>query len=80
MTEWISVKDELPPFKTSFLGTDGGLIFASYWCEDSDRYKVGGWESCYYCGGSSPVGFIEDFFCSKIITHWMPLPEPPKDL
>jgi hypothetical protein len=75
--EWIRVKNRLPDDKSSFLGTNGELIFAAYWVEDSDFYIVGGWESCCYCGGASFVSFTEENFTTKKVTHWMPLPKLP---
>jgi len=81
-SEWVSVKDRLPAEKSSFLGTDGEIVFAAYWVQDCNNYKVGGWEeSCYYCGGSSLVSFLDKdkIYCAKKVTHWMPLPEPPKE-
>lgn len=72
---WISVKDRLPQDKVGFLGTDGDVIFAAYWCKDNEKYKIGGWENCCYCGGSSFVVFSEKKnYYDKIVTHWMPLP------
>lgn len=76
--KWINVKDALPEEKSNFLGTDGEIVFAAYWTTDIDKYKVGGWESCHYCGGSSEVSFLIENFTTKKITHWMPLPEPSK--
>lgn len=71
--EWISVKDGIPEKESNFLGTDGELVFASYWDEE-----VGGWECCYYCGGSSNISFSEKNLSCKKITHWMPLPKLPE--
>jgi len=76
--EWISVEDKFPHEGCPFLGTDGSIIFAAYWCENSRKYKVGGWETCFYCGGSSIVSFSNAKYGEKLATHWMPLPEPPK--
>lgn len=75
--DWISVKDRLPECD-NFLGTDGEVVFAAYWCRDAEQYKVGGWEICYYCGGASSVSLLKKDYTNKKITHWMPLPEPAK--
>jgi hypothetical protein len=77
--EWTKCSDLLPSHKSPFIGTDGDIIFTAYYVEDCDQYKVGGWESCYYCGGSSNVSFFEKDISTKKITHWMPLPDAPKE-
>lgn len=75
--EWFSCEEIIPPDKSNFLGSDGELIFAAYWCNDTESYKVGGWEGCHYCGGASPIGFFKDYYTTKKITYWMPLPALP---
>lgn len=85
--EWISVKDRLPEngedvlvyHAEDFHITVGYFEFAAYWFGDIEKYQVGGWKSCYYCGGSSYVSFLTKNYTTKIITHWMPLPVPPKE-
>lgn len=78
--EWIKCSEKLPPQKDPFIGTDGKIIFVAYWCNDSEIYKVGGWENCYYCGGSSPVTFSQPRYQEKKIIYWMTLPEKPKEV
>lgn len=64
--EWISVKDRLPKINQNVLVlTDSGII---------EGWMAMGWNfislNIHGCG-----------CCGKdcdIITHWMPLPEPPK--
>lgn len=79
MNEWISVKDRLPNNRL-FIGycPDTGIHCFK---NDEDQCITGGWESCPYCGGQS-IGVIpgqeEPSDDKKVITHWMPLPEPPK--
>jgi len=74
---WISIEKEQPKDKLPFLGTDGDIIFAAYWCNDSEDYKVGGWEACWYCGGSSKIKLKREYSYEVIVTHWMPLPKMP---
>jgi len=86
MSEWISVKDELPPLSTSVLcwvknhcqfisvvlsrelTTHDGLY--SWVATFAFKHNIEGME-----------GYKEPIFPSvdqSMITHWMPLPEPPK--
>lgn len=78
---WISVKEKLPEDKISFLGTDGETIFVAEWNDDLEEYVVGSRTECYYCGGKSRVSFKDEksWHDCKKITHWMPLPELPKE-
>ncbi len=83
--DWISVKDRLPPVdKPSLIMVDDNSVHVGYpdllKCYDGKEYQrwiVGGWESCCYCGGQSIIGF-EDRNC-KIPIAWMPLPKPPEN-
>jgi len=75
--EWISVEDRLPDNHVNVLASDGVIIFAAYWADDSNAFKVGGWEDCFFCGGSSMVSFVQKYHTIKKITHWMALPELP---
>lgn len=68
MSEWINVKDKLPPFNTDVLTID----FNSKWPDicvavrnDQSMIEEPDYWSCYY-------GQREN------VTHWMPLPEPPE--
>lgn len=76
MTEWISVEERRPDSE-SFLGTDGEVVFAAYWSHDS--YVVGGWKTCYCCGGQSDVSLDKEDIDTRKVTHWMPIPALPKD-
>ena len=66
MSEWISVKDKLPE---NIDGESKNILFYDFMKEESFK------------------GFYDFFyhrFCDmdheeyKFVTHWMPLPEPPK--
>lgn len=64
MSEWISVKDELPPIGERF----------DAWTSRGDRLAdhgafVGSWDD----------DFRRDVMTVRGITHWMPLPAPPKE-
>lgn len=69
MTDWISVKDRLPDFGTK-------VLTYSKFGHISDRIlnkhvNANGAELLFF----SPDGMQP----GRDITHWMPLPEPPKE-
>ncbi len=83
--QWISVKEKVPnneeiESKKILCMTSQGIHSA--WFPDGfeENGIVGGWETCYYCGGQSRVSFFhkQDTTIEKI-THWMPLPDAPND-
>lgn len=62
--DWISVKDRFPPNDTEVLCFDGNYMrVMEYWQDDPIT--------------GIPKFFDGDRFTS--ITHWMPLPNPPKE-
>lgn len=67
MSEWISVKDRLPPkMNGDYLITNGEKVRVSefiHWMGEKDEQKSWTW--------ILPVGW-------KKITHWMPLPKLPE--
>lgn len=67
MSNWISVNDRLPFSK---YGESDSVLTVS----ESGIYEI-----LYFDGGCwcKPTGEIRNA-CTKI-THWMPLPEPPKE-
>ena len=72
--KWISVKERLPELKTEVLINIryGDIIQAYYhgkgWCISRDVRDNA--KDCY----ANDPNLITDFD----VTHWMPLPEPPK--
>ena len=70
MSEWIKVSDKLPA------SSDRYLVIIDFHREDDAYY----WGSFYHC-----VWFWKGRFCighlpaDYVVTHWMPLPEPPQD-
>lgn len=64
--EWISVKDRLPE-------DDQECLVAFKCCEDF-AFDL----STYFASDESFI-YWNDFGLRRDITHWMPLPEPPKD-
>ncbi len=71
MPEWISVKDRLPEENTRVLICTqwGDVWMASYYSEC--RIAQAYWDVETLRGGGI------DFKATEV-THWMPLPEPPK--
>ncbi len=71
MSDWISISDQFFPLSGEFLGFDGDEIYVVERCE---RYGKPGWyivkTNCCCCNS----------YCSIILTHWMPLPNPPNKL
>ena len=67
--EWISVDDRLPQ-------VDGEhLCRLMAYDEDQIFHEVGAW-----FGAGDEFNFAVDSICDRhVVTHWMPLPAPPKD-
>lgn len=75
MTEWISVKDRLPENQKGFLMHS---VLMAYRVEDDGAfidYEVAFKYGKFYafCCIDGEFGVITN------VTHWQPLPEPPKD-
>ena len=64
--KWISVYDQLPDYNMVVLVTDGEDVGTGY------RYALG---ETGFMGWAIPFADIEE----DDVSHWMPLPEPPKD-
>lgn len=71
MSEWIKCSERMPELGSTVLAYDGGVFEATL----SEKHGRIEWDpywlpvfGCGCCGGSDPEP-----------THWMPLPEPPKD-
>lgn len=80
--EWISVKDRLPEENLSFGRVQVTVLactkakkvtIASRVFEQERTFKYGNIEKTY------PAHWIWSRGMNSKITHWMPLPEPPKE-
>ena len=69
MDKWISTKDELPEFHKEILFyVDEQLaVMKGMLYRNSHKFRAYG-------------KYTEAEFCKADVTHWMPLPEPPKDI
>ena len=65
--DWISFKDKLPEFKQDFLGWVDGTI---------DHYVFNDIKTVWNANSSNLQR--EDIITGGFLTHWQPLPEPPK--
>ena len=62
--EWISVKDRLPEEKVNCI-----VHYKHAYCDNDDYWEIG---ICFYDGEKFQMDL------SYKVTHWMPLPKPPK--
>ena len=62
--EWISVDDRLPEEKVNCI-----VHYKHAYCDNDDYWAIG---ICFYDGEKFRIG------CAYKVTHWMPLPKPPK--
>lgn len=62
--KWISVKDKVPTSINPVLATDG------------KKHEIVEFENGHWHGKTSEYGFL---MILKCVSHWMPLPEPPKE-
>lgn len=75
MTEWISVKDELPP-REPILVCDDKEMHVAY-PRETDEWYTGSGETCYYCGGQSQCDYVKHPYIRWVFTHWSNLPALP---
>ena len=62
--EWISVKDRLPEEKVDCI-----VHYKHAYCDNDDYWAIG---MCFYDGEKFQIN------PAYKVTHWMPMPEPPK--
>ena len=68
MSEWISVKDKKPDCGISVIGV----------LKDPDGLPPV--SECFYISSEFDNPYFPLFGSIQEITHWMPLPEPPKEV
>ena len=64
LQEWISVKDRLPEEKVNCI-----VHYKHAYCDNDGYWAIG---ICFYDGEKFQLN------SAYKVTHWMPLPEPPK--
>ena len=62
--EWISVKERLPQEKVNCI-----VHYKHAYCDNDDYWAIG---MCFYDGEKFQV------YPAYKVTHWMPMPQPPK--
>ena len=63
--EWISINDRLPEEKVNCI-----VHYKHAYCDNDDYWAIG---ICFYDGEKFRIGLAYK------VTHWMPLPQPPKE-
>lgn len=64
--QWISVKSRLPKCGERVIATDGSFVGEAYRTSANSWYRATGYAWRNMSG-------------ARVVTHWMPLPEPPKE-
>ena len=74
--QWISVKDRLPKLTEN---AGGHMQSVAVLCRHTDGHH----EDCVCCedidGGNPLFYYVQCGEYCDTVTHWMPLPEPPKN-
>jgi hypothetical protein len=66
--EWIELSKQKPKNRQPILVTDGQTVLAGAYCQGPDEFCI---NTGPFALRSCSIGIGE-------LTHWMPLPEPPK--
>lgn len=77
MPQWIPVSERLPEEKTNPNTLDFEYVLCATTFGDVRAYKFGtpiGWDKPHFWNGGGLHGVMD-----RYVTHWMPLPGPPKD-
>ena len=72
MSEWISTKDRLPTENDNYLAVvDGEVMEVTFWPDSIKNFMGLRWSTC------NADGFR--WLMNEVVTHWMPMPEPPEE-
>lgn len=74
VSRWTSVKEQLPKTRESILGKKSSKVIVAFRFDDGTQ----GTDTAHMLNGE---WVFEDHIAvmPRTITHWMPLPEPPKE-
>jgi Protein of unknown function (DUF551) len=82
MTNWISVKDKLPENKCKVFGFDinSNALYA-LWFQDNEFLHISACEYFQFLKKIEDIKFLTISYPLPIegVTHWIPIPEPPKN-
>ncbi len=80
MAEWIDVTERLPDFPGGYVlvHCEGGRVDTDFYCESRDFLHRYGSHYARKRQGKLSGYFRSSHEYGYTITHWMPLPEPPK--
>jgi hypothetical protein len=73
--KWISVKEEMPSIGAVVLYTNGEYVRHGYYGHAHESYDECGFVD--YASWNDGFGYDSP---DDDATHWMPIPDPPKDL
>lgn len=78
MSEWISIEERLPEQSGEILCYADGQIFNAYYDDAiDDDFQIGRWNQYF---NPDTLGWEGDYWeAYDAVTHWMPLPEAPKE-
>lgn len=75
MAEWISVNDKFPK--------DGKEVLVTYFYKSKPKRRYVKTANCFTYDGKAHWNSVWDEYKAtneeEIVTHWMPMPEPPKE-
>jgi Protein of unknown function (DUF551) len=80
--EWINVKDELPEFEQPIIALKNNSNRLINWlCGYGNRVFIGRLISCKITKDDNKeyTWEFDDGYCFTDVSHWMPLPKPPKN-
>ena len=80
--QWISIDERMPPHHERVLTFNGLACHCGFFVEEHTMSSAG-WSMCSYNSQDDryyvPTGWYKTKnFSIRGVTHWMPLPEPPK--
>ena len=75
--QWVSVADELPHAEQDNATNLGAFLFYTEPIDENGSFE-GRYRTGFYDSVTGTYEIIPDQFGNTRVTHWMPLPQPPK--